>query len=328
MSSKNLYSNIEHRLEELKDVSPRNPLQTASGRTRFLNEAAEYRQAVSPGKEMRQSGWIFPIRKEKLTMNALVSLILAAALLLGGGATLAAAQDDLPDQPLYQLKLWTENAKLAMTGEPQEQATILMNMAQTRVQEMAALAEQGSTPPEQVCLRLEQHIDQALRLAANMDEADREQILLQLRDRLQTQDRLIQQLQMHDGVETAPLLPQICQMLQTRLQLIDEGLTDPQGFRYMIQNQMQSGQDEEAVPEPNQQGEPDFHQNDESGKPAEAPGNGNGEGNESPGVPNPDAPRNGTGGEDSGNEGSGGPNPEAPQGGQGGSGSGGGGGNK
>jgi uncharacterized membrane protein YgcG len=333
MNNKTPSSNIEHRLEELKNVPPRNPLKAASGRALFLNEAAEYEQAVSPGKESRQSGWIFPIRKEKFAMNAVVSLILAVSLLLGGGATVAAAQDDLPNQSLYQLKLWTENAKMAMTGEPQEQATLLMNMAQTRVQEMAALAEQGIIPPDQVRARLETHLNQALHLAVDMDQATRDQILLQLRDRLQTQDRIMQQLQLHVDADIEPLLTQTRQMLQIRLQLVDEGLADPQGFQYMMQNQMQYGQDEEIVPEPNQQGEPGFHQNEDSGQPAEVPGNG--EGSEAPGGTNPDAPKSGNGSNGSGNDASpGGSNSNGQQGGQdgsnnsGGSGNGGSGGNK
>lgn len=233
-------------------------------------------------------------------MNAIVSLILAASLLLGGGATVAAAQDDLPNQSLYQLKLWTENAKMAMTGDPQEQATLLMSMAQARVQEMTALAEQGIAPPDQVRDQLQQHLHQALQLATDMDEATREQVLLQLRDCLQTQDQTMQQLQLHVDADIEPLLTRTRQMLQTQLQLADEGLADPQGFQYMMENQMQYGQDEEAVPEPNQQGDSGFHQNDESGKPEETPGNG--EGNTSPGDLNPDKPQIGSGGDGQGNE--------------------------
>jgi hypothetical protein len=322
---------VENRLEELKDVPARNPLQAASGRVRFMSEAAEYRQAVSPGTRVRQSGWIIPIRKEKLSMNALVSLILAASLLLGGGATVVSAQDDLPTQSLYQLKLWTENASLAMNGDPQEQATLLMNMAQTRVQEMAALAEMGIAPPEHVRERLEQHIRQTLQLAEDMDDAACEQTLLQLRERLQVQERLMEQLQIHTATEDEPVLTQTRQMLQTHLQLVDEALSDPQDFQYMLNNQMQYGQDEEAVPEPHQQGEPGFYQNDESGNPSDMPGGGNGnesggtEGNDSPAGPNPDKPQDGNGGGGSGSEAPGGPNPDSPQGGNG---PGGGGGNK
>jgi len=41
----------------------------------------------------------------------------------------------------------------------------------------------------------------------------------------------------------------------------DEGLADPQGFRYAIQNEMQYGQDETITPGSNQQGEPGFDKN-------------------------------------------------------------------
>ena len=320
-------SNLERRLEELKDIPERNPLQAASGRTRFLKEAAEYQQAVSPGKPTRQSGWAFPIRKEKFAMNVLVSLILAASLFLGGSVTVAAAQNDLPNQPLYQVKLWTEDAALTLAGTPQKQATVLMNMAQRRVEEMAALAEMGITPPAQVRERLEQHLNQTLTLASNMDEPALEQTLLQLRDHLQTQDRIMEQLQTHANAATEPLLTQTRQMLQTHLRLVDVGLADPQGFRYMMENQMRYGQDEEATPEPNQQGEPGFHQNDQNGQSTNEPGTGNGTGNGTPGGQNSDGSQNGNGSNSAGNQTPGGQNPEPPQGGQGGNGSGGGGGN-
>ena len=134
----------------------------------------------------------------------------------------------------------------------------------------------------------------------------------------------MEQLQTHANTTIEPLLTQTRQMLQTRLRLVDEGLADPQGFRYMLENQMRYGQDEEATPEPNQQGEPGFHQNDQSGQPTNEPGTTNG----TPGGQNPDSSQNGNGGNGTDNQTPGGQNPKPPQGGQGGNGSGGGGGNK
>jgi hypothetical protein len=212
-------------------------------------------------------------------MYALISLILAASLFLGGGVTVAAAQNDLPDQPLYPLKLWLENARLVMTGNPQEQADLLMKLEQTRVHEMAALTEEGINPPDQVYDRLETHLRQTMRLAAGMNDADLERTLLQLRDRLQVQDRLIQQLQTQAGPETEPLLTRTRQMLQLHLKLANQGLADPQGFRAMMQNRMQYGPDETATPGPNQQGEPGFHHNNPTVQPPGTPGAGNGNGN-------------------------------------------------
>jgi len=251
-------------------------------------------------------------------MNALISLALATALILGGGATAVAAQDDLPNQPLYQVKLMTENAALAMTGDPQLQANMLMNMAQTRVEEMAALAEEGVIPPDQVRVRLQEQLQQTLNLAAEMDDVTLTQTLLQLRDQLQTQDRIMQQLQTHVDAETDPLLTQTRLMLQDCLRLVDDGLVDPQGFRYAMTNQMQYGQDEEATPEPNQQGEPGFHQNEDAGQSPEEPGAGIGNGNgASNGSQNPDNGQNGNNSNGSGNESSGGQNQNNSQGGNG-----------
>jgi len=59
-------STLEQRIEELKAVPERDPLQAASGRARFLREAADYRQTISPEANRRQKGWTFPIRREKL----------------------------------------------------------------------------------------------------------------------------------------------------------------------------------------------------------------------------------------------------------------------
>lgn len=235
-------------------------------------------------------------------MTAFVSLILAFVLLLSGGATVAAAQDDLPNQPLYQLKLWTEDATLAMRGDPQEQAELLMTMAQTRVEEMAALVEMGLTPPERVRERLEIHLRETLVLAAGMDDADLKGTLLQLRGRLQTQDRILQKLQVHAGASTEPQLTRTRQMLQANLQLVDQGLADPQGFRTMMRNRKQYGPDEEATPTPNRQGESGAHHNAPTAQPSGAPGagneNGNCEGNGSPCGPNPEKPGNGNGDHD------------------------------
>ena len=186
-------------------------------------------------------------------MNALITLVLAAALILGGGATAAAAQDDLPTEPLYPLKLWTENARLSLAGDPQDQANLLMNMAQTRVEEMAALAEEGVEPPAQVQQRLELQLEQTLQLASGMDDAALTQTLTLLHERLQTQDRLMEQLQTHVNADIEPLLTRTREMLQTRLRLVEEGLVDPQGFRYMMTNQLRYGQEEEVAPEPNQE---------------------------------------------------------------------------
>lgn len=288
----NAPSSVENRIEELKAVPARDPLRAASGRARFLREAAAYKQAMSPEAQERPKKLSFLIRKQRLSMSALATLFLALSLLLGGGVTIAAAQDDLPNQSLYQVKLWTENATLAMNGDPQEEAELLMAMAQTRVQEMTKLAEMGIAPPEEVRERLQEHLDEVLWLAAGMDESRRDQLLVRLQEQLQTQDRVLEQVQTDAGEETRSQLSHTQQMLQVHLGLVDKGLAEPQGFQLLLENQIQHGKDKQQKPKLNQQGDPGGHQNGNNGNSSGQPG---GNGNGSPGKPDPDKPNQGNG---------------------------------
>ena len=96
-------------------------------------------------------------------MNLIVSALVIVGLLFGGNATVAAAQDDLPTRRLYQVKLLSEDAQLWFNTDPAAEVDLLMQQAQTRTQEMAALNEQGVTPPDALMTRTQDRIHQALR---------------------------------------------------------------------------------------------------------------------------------------------------------------------
>ena len=197
-------------------------------------------------------------------MNALVSILVALALVAGGGATVAAAQDDLPTEPLYQVKLFTEDVRLMLNADPQTEIDMLMEMSQERTREMITLSEAGITPPNQVALRLEQHIRQAMEVTSRLEGQAMKGALSGIQTSLQTQEQMMLQAQNQAAGEEPTLMTQTQAMLQIRLRQVDDGLADPAGFQYNIQNERQFGQDEEATPFPNQQGEPTFHQNEQA----------------------------------------------------------------
>lgn len=300
---------IEARLDEIKPIPKRDPQFAARGRALFLN------QAVSASEFQRHTGWKFIFRKEQFVMNMLVSILVIAGLLFGGGTTAVnAAQDDLPNEPLYALKIWSEDISLQFINDPQLKVDRLMELAETRIQEMSQLTEDGLTPPDQVALRLEQHIHQALQLCSNLDEAALDQTLLQIRDRLQQQDRLMQQLQIHATQDAQPILERTRDMLRLRLELVEDGLLDAEMFRNTIRNEFQFGQHEDQTP-PAQNGN-----EQQNGQATPQPNNNEGGSgpNIDPGGPNanpntPSGPGNGNndgaGGNGSGGNGSGGKNP-------------------
>lgn len=223
-------SAIREKLEQIKEVPPRNPQVAARARARFLAEA------VAASEARRQRGWNFIFRKQQFAMNVVVTLLVIAGLFIGGGTTVKAAQDDLPNEPLYAIKTLSEDVSLQFQKDPEAKVERLMELAQTRVQEMDRLIASGQTPPDQVRVRLEQHLEQTLAVSSNMDDAALTRALPQLRDQLQQRDRDMQRLQAHAAQNAQPILNRTRTMLQTQLAVVGDGLQDHEMFRSAVRN--------------------------------------------------------------------------------------------
>ncbi len=212
-------------LDELKPVSGRNPQAVSRARSRFLAEA------VSASEKRRHSWWMTIFQqKEKFAMNLIVSTLVLFGLLFGSGATVAAAQNALPTDTLYQIKLISEDAQLWFTTDPAAEVDLLMQQAQSRTEEMAALNSMGVIPPAALTTRTQDRIDQALQVTSTLDETEMTDTLLQIRDRLQTQDQMLSRLQGGACTDCEPILDQTRDMLHTQLNQVEDGLVDPQGF--------------------------------------------------------------------------------------------------
>lgn len=221
-------------LDELKPASVRDPQAAARARSRFVA------QAVSASEERRHNWWTTIFQpKEKFAMNLIMSALVVFGLLFGGSATVSAAQDDLPNQPLYQIKMVSEDAKVWFTPDPIMKIEMLMEQVQTRTEEMAALTLAGITPPAELAIRTQERIRQALQLTATLDDAAMLATLDQIRTHLQTQEQLMIQLQDGTCVECEPILQQTREMLHAQLGQIENSIADPGAFRNQNQNQNQ-----------------------------------------------------------------------------------------
>ena len=288
-----LETKVEKRLNEIRDVPARNPQAALRARVDFLD------RAVSASESRRHKGWILKSRKERFAMNAILATLMLAGLLFGGGATVNAAQDDLPNEPLYGLKVWSEDVGLQFQNNEETKVNRLMELTQVRVQEMTQLAENGEPIPDQVRLRLEQHIHQALQACLTMDGPSLDRALLQIRNRLNDQSRDMERLQLYlqeqlqlqtqdqlqlQTQEQLKLFTQTRTMLREQVRLVDEGLLNHETFRNRVQNGFQFGQENLLTPTP-QNGN-----RQQNGQPTVVPGNPNNPGgpNTDPGGPNTD----------------------------------------
>ena len=232
MMTEELDPQLKQLLDDMKPVPPRDPVRAARGRARFLAESA---QPVSVNPFLSLINQIHIFRKERFSMNTILVITLFFTTLFGGAAgTVYAAQDDLPTEALYPVKTLTEDLRLSLVSDSQTRLILLADLAQTRTQEMVQLAEAGIVPPEATLSRLQDHTRLAFDLAASLPDTDMLKTMEQLRDRLRTQLRLIDECDAQgDPLQT---MTQTRLMLQEHLRLLDDGLADPQGFRNAVQH--------------------------------------------------------------------------------------------
>lgn len=94
-------------------------------------------------------------------------LIVALALVLAGGGTVLAAGGSMPDSPLYQVKLATEQVRLRLTRSDLGKAQIHAQLADKRVLEIARMAEKGKPDQlERATQRLDTSLSMIVRLVA------------------------------------------------------------------------------------------------------------------------------------------------------------------
>jgi hypothetical protein len=74
-----------------------------------------------------------------------VAVIAVLVLLLTGGSTVAASSNAMPDEPLYPVKLATEQVRFAFAISDAQKAQVHTQLAETRAVEIEAMADQGKT---------------------------------------------------------------------------------------------------------------------------------------------------------------------------------------
>ena len=71
------------------------------------------------------------------------AVAIVLVLLLAGGGTVAAASGSMPDEPLYPVKIASEQAQLALTPSTQGKAELYARLVDKRIAEIIYVAEKG-----------------------------------------------------------------------------------------------------------------------------------------------------------------------------------------
>jgi len=228
---------VRQSLEQLVVVPPRDAQAAARGRAQFLAQAESLSRGVSRADVPRHTGWselllnLFA-RKERFAMSTLMTVLVVVSLVFGGtGAAVYAAQDDLPTELLYGVKTLSEDVRLGLAGNPEAQVELSLEFANRRVEEITALNGIGIAPSEPVAARLQAQLDNALYVAAGMDDAGLNRALTRVQERIEQQIQRMAMVQANAPEEAQPILAQVQAMLAERHALAQMGLADPLAFR-------------------------------------------------------------------------------------------------
>jgi hypothetical protein len=128
-------------IQEPVDIKP-SPVFKARARI-WLMDQIRGRQTVTRWPWPRYNIWVNPI--PYVRRFSMASIILAVILVLSaaGGGTVYAAQDSLPGDTLYPVKLGTEQVIMALPGNDVAKAERALNFVERRMGEMEALADKG-----------------------------------------------------------------------------------------------------------------------------------------------------------------------------------------
>lgn len=152
-------------------------------------------------------------RTSSMATKIIGIIIAITTVLSGAGAgTVYAAQSALPDEALYDVKLWSEEVQLDLAQSPESDLALHLKFADRRVEEMLEMQAEGEDVDPELGLELTGHLWMAEQLAGECEDPLEAQ--QQIRQRLMNQEQLLT-----NAPEDA-LMTQTRQMLQQQLRLM------------------------------------------------------------------------------------------------------------
>lgn len=241
-------------LEPLRYTPARDPQKANARRRQYIDQASAVLSEISPAQAVSESpfrrlnGWISGIinpfnRKERVNMfSILTAIVVTVTILFGGaGATVYAAQDSLPTEPLYSVKLFTEDLRVDLASQPQARMNVLLDLADRRVNEIAALLSKGEPVPEAVMNRLLFQMEAAYQIAAGLDQDGQVQAMTMIQLRARNQERILNMVQPVSPGQGAMTKEQIQAMLREQIRKAENGLVDPTQLQQQFRLRLNQG---------------------------------------------------------------------------------------
>ena len=235
MDKKEINPLLKKELNHLKDVPERGLQASHAGRENFLAQVRTMKprpvQATKPVQTGRRRSWA-------LRMASVIAVLTLALGSIGG--TVYAAQASGPDDLLYGVKTLTEDIQVGLETDPEDRLDLYTQFASRRLTEIQAQVDAGEEVSEKALALLEKHTQKMLEEAAKMGEQGLGEALMQIEQNLQKQNQMMAELGKQHPQGSPPGLLKAQDKIRERLELVKNGMNEPQGFRETIKEQKEN----------------------------------------------------------------------------------------
>jgi hypothetical protein len=167
---------LAQRLAQIPQHEPRAAAQAGAWKE-FRERADDMRQGRRPPISI---DWLRPVA---------VAAAVVLAIVVAGGGTVYAAQDALPDSPLYRVKLAAEDARLWFVFDDSREAEILLDQSDERTDEIMKVIRADKPIPGNVLSTLQDRTARAVRILE--DHRDEVGLLSRAREQSAAQESLL-----------------------------------------------------------------------------------------------------------------------------------------
>ncbi len=230
-----------HTLEPLRRAPPLDPQIASQIKKQYLVQGASLRQSfvaekgfITSSKPIQKRFFLGLLPRTPLAVGLAALLVVLVLLLVGGTITVSAAQGSLPGQALYQVKTWSEDARLSLTFSDKNKLNLTLDYTNRRVDEISSLLAKGKTIDNQTTVRFQQELDSALQLAADMNDAQLQNSLVQVKRHAESQGLTMQELLSKLPPQAEPALVRIQERLNEQVELSAIGESNPKEFRKQL----------------------------------------------------------------------------------------------
>ncbi len=233
MNNNEINPKLQKLLESLQEVPARDLQQSHIGKEKFLSQAKNIQPRRTPARTSKTRVGV-PLRKSWVPRLATILAVVLFALSSIGG-TVYAAQSSMPDDLLYPVKTFTEDIQVRLESDPEQRLDLYASFANRRLDEIEAQFLAGEEVSPKALARLEELSEKMLQQAAQVGEQGLENALRQVQQALELQNQLMTKLQKQTPGPGEQGLVQAQEKINSRLQLVENGLLEPQGFQEQMQ---------------------------------------------------------------------------------------------